>query len=197
MVDDFIRSLKADWDPKGIEATVVRLRRRRWIPLALLALDLMSAATMALFGLIYAGLALRYRDLLFALSAIAMLPVGLPLVAGGIRVRWRALVWEGTTSEDVLQSSLRRLVATAKVLQLARSGTVVLFVLAMVVWAAALTGLLREPRAILFVITATWVLAGLGGLGWIQWRLARVGREIAGCDALLRQFELSADDASS
>ncbi len=196
MADDFIGSLKADWGREGAEATVLRLRRRRWAPHALLAADLLGAVVMAVFGLGYGALAVKYRDLLFALSAVAMLPVGLPLVGSGLRMRWRALAWEGETPEGVLQSSLRRLAATDKVLRLARSAAVVLFALAAMVWAAALAGLVREPRSILAVITSSWVLAGLCGLAWIRWRLARVARDIAGCEGLLRQFEDSAGDAS-
>ena len=193
MADDFIGSLKGDWDREGAERAMVRLRRRRWAPHALLAADLLGAVAMAAFGLIYAAMAVRYRDLLFALSAIAMLPVGLPLVGAGARMRWRALAWEDQTSEGVLQSTLRRLDATRRVLRLGRFASAVLFVLAVIVWAAALGGLVHEPRTILALITMTWILAGLLGLGWIRWRLSRVAQEIAGCEALLRQFEQASD----
>ena len=196
MADDFIGSLKADWDRQGAEASVVRLRRRRWTPHALLAADLLGAVAMAVFGAVYAALAVKYRDLLFALSAIAMLPVGLPLVAAALRVRWRALAWEGETAEGVLRSSLRRLDATRRVLMLGRAASIVLFALTLAVWGAGLAGWVREPWTTLFVISSSWILAGLAGLGWIRWRLARVAREIAGCEALLGQFEGSAGDAS-
>lgn len=192
MADDFIGSLKGDWTGAGVEAEVVRLRRRRWVPHALMAADLVGAAAMAVFGMIYAVLAVEHRDLLFGLSAIAMLPVGLPLAAAGVGVRWRALAWEGETSGGVLKSSLKRLDATRGVLRLARAASAVLFVLAAVVWAAALVGWVREPRTALAVITGTWLLAGLLGLAWVHWRLARVGQRIAACEALLRQFEESA-----
>jgi hypothetical protein len=195
MADDFIGSLKADWDRTGAEAEVVRLRRRRWAPHALLAADLMGAATMVVFGLIYAVLAVRARDLLFGLSAIAMLPVGLPLIGASVRMRWRSLAWEGETSEGVLRSSLRRLEATRRALALGRAASVVLFTLAALVLAAAAAGWVREPWAALAWIVASWVLAGLLGLGWIGWRLARVRLQIAGCEALLRQFEESAREA--
>jgi hypothetical protein len=196
MSDDFIGSLKADWDGAGAEAELIRLRRRRWTPHAWLAADALGAATMIVFGFIYAALAVRYRDLLFALSAIAMLPVGLPLATTAVVTRWRALAWEGETAEGVLRSSLRRLEATRKALRLGRVGAIVLLATAVIVWAGALVDLVREPRGVLAIITGTWVLAGVSGLGWNRWRLARVGREIAGCETLLRQFEMSAGDES-
>lgn len=196
MADDFIGSLKADWDREGAEASLVRLRRRRWTPHALLAADFLGAVVMAVFGLGYAALAVKHHDLLFALAAVAMLPISLPLVATGLKVRWRALAWEGETSEGVLRSSLRRLDATRRVLQLGRGGAVTLLALALAVWAAALAGWVREPRSIVTVIMASWILAGLGMLGWVQWRLGRTARERVGCELLLRQFD-SASDAQA
>ncbi len=191
MADDFIEGLKGDWTGGGAEAEVVRLRRRRWIPHALLAADLAGAVTMAVFGTIYAVLAVRYRDLLFGLSAIAMLPVGVPLIAGGMRTRWRALAWQDETSEGVLRSSLQRLKATRRVLDLARWASAVLFALAALVWLASLAGWLREPRPLLLLIVATWVLAGVLSLAWVGWRQKGVGRQVAGCETLLRQFQES------
>jgi hypothetical protein len=188
MTDDFIASLKTDWTHGG-EAAVLRLRRRRWIPHALLAADLLGAVTMAVSGAVYAVLAVRDRDLLFGLSAVAMLPVGLPLIAAGVRMRWRALAWQDETSEGVLQSSLHRLQATRRVLALAGWGSAVLFALAALVWLASLAGWLREPRPMLLLIVATWVLAGALGLAWVGWRQQGVGRQIAGCETLLRQFQ--------
>ena len=191
MADDFIGPMKADWDREGAERAVVRQRRQRWTPHALLAADLLGGVVMAAFGAIYAALAMKSRDLLFALSAIAMLAVGVPLTAVGARMRWRALSWEDETAEGVLRSSLRRLDATRRVLRLGRAACLVLFVLTLTVWAAALRGLVREAWPSLAVITATWILAGLLGLGWVRWRLGRVARGIAGCQALLRQFQRS------
>lgn len=192
MADDFIEALKGDWTAGGAEAEVVRLRCRRWVPHALLAADMLGAVAMAVFGAIYAVLAVRYRDLLFGLSAIAMLPVGVPLIASSVRVRWRALTWQDETSEGVLRSSLQRLRATRRALDLARWASAVLFALAALVGLAALAGWLREPRPILLSIVATWVLAGALSLAWIGWRQRGVGRQIAGCETLLRQFQESA-----
>jgi hypothetical protein len=196
MSDDFIGSLKADWDALDAEQAVVRLRRRRWTPHAWLAADLLGAVTMVVFGLIYAALAVKFHDLLFALSAIAMLPLGLPLATAAVVMRWQSLAWEGETAEGVLRSTLRRLEATRRALRLGRAGAVVLLALAAIVWAGALADLVREPKGVLAIITATWGLAGLAGLGWNRLRLIRVGREIAGCVALLRQFEESARNES-
>jgi len=188
MSDEFIGSLKADWNPQGADVALVRLRRRRWAPHALLAADAFGALVMLGFGLAYGVIALERRDLLFALSAVAMLPVGLPLVLAGMAMRWRALAWEGETPEGVLTSSLRRLIATRRVLKLGRSAAVVLFLLAIAIWGSALAGWVREPRWILLVITSSWVTAALAGLGWIRWRLARTARDIAACESLLDQF---------
>ena len=191
MADDFIEALKDDWTGGEAAAAVVRLRRRRWIPHALIAADLLGAVTMALFGAVYAVLAARYRDLLFGLSAIAMLLVGVPLIVSGVRMRWRALAWQDETSEGVLQSSLQRLGATQRVLDLARWASAVLFALTAVIWFVSLAGWVREPRATLLLISATWLLGGALSLVWVQCRRKGVGREIAACERLLRQFQES------
>ncbi len=196
MADDFLGSIKADWDRSGADAELIRLRRRRWVPQALLAADILGSIALAAFGVGFAILAARYRDLLFGLSAVVMLPIGLPLVLAGVRMRWRSLRWDDETPEGVLRSSVARLQATSKVLKLGRYAACALFALILAVWAAALAGLLREPRAILAVITATWFVTGLMSLGWIEWRLRRVAREHSGCEALLRQFELSERDTA-
>ncbi len=196
MSDDFIGSLKADWDRQGAEAVVVRLRRRRWAPHALMAADATGALVMLGIGLAYSALALRSGNLLFAVSGVAMLPVGLPLILAGIWLRWRELAWEGETAEGVLRSTLRRLHATRQVLKLGRAAAYVLFALAAVVWLCALAGLVREPRAVLGLITGAWIATGLGALVWIGWRLVRTAREMQGCVALLRQFEESVGAAA-
>ena len=196
MADDFIGSLKADWDRSGADAELLRLRRRRWAPPALLAADILGTILLTGFGVGFAMLAARYRDLLFGLSAFVMLPVGLPLVLAGIRIRWRSLRWDDETPEGVLRSSLGRLEATSTILKLGRWAACALFALIIAVWAVALAGLLREPRAILAMITATWFVTGLMMLGWIEWRTRRVARERSGCEALLRQFEVSGRDGA-
>ena len=197
MSDGFIESLKADWDRQGAAVTVLRLRRRRWAPHALMAADATGALVMLGFGIAYSALAIRSGNLLFYLSAAALLPVGLPLVLAGIWLRWRELAWEGETAEGVLRSTLRRLHATRRVLQLGRAAALVLFALAAIVWACALAGLVREPGGVLGLITTAWIATGLATLVWIRWRLARTARELQGCAALLHQFEGSAGASAS
>jgi hypothetical protein len=189
MADDFIDSLKRDWEGQAVEATLARLRRRRWLPPVLLSLDIVGAAAMAIAGAGFAVIALKLRDLLFGLSAVAMLLVGLPLVLAAVRVRWRSLAWDGETPEGVLTCTLRRLQATERSLRLGRGGAYVLFALAAAVLASRLAGLVHEPWSILLIITAAWALSGLAMLAWVAWRLGRTARERAGCEALLGQFK--------
>jgi hypothetical protein len=189
MADDFIDSLKRDWEGQAVEATLARLRRRRWLPPVLMSLDVLGAAVMAVAGAGFAMVALRLGDLLFGLSAVAMLLVGLPLVLAAVRVRWRSLAWHGETAEGVLTCTLRRLRATERSLRLGRGGACVLFALAAVVLASRLAGLVHEPWSILLIITAAWTFSGLLMFAWVGWRLGRTARERAGCEALLGQFK--------
>jgi hypothetical protein len=189
MTDDFIASLKADWDRQTAETQVILLRRRRWTPHLLLAADALGAIALTAGGLGFATAAVRFGDLLYVLSAIAMLLFALPLVLVGIRMRWRALDWDDETSAGVLASYLRRLGATEQIVRLSRRGAYTLLALAGAVWMGEGAGIIRQPTPILAVITGTWMMAGAIWLCWVRSRLARIGRERRGCEALLRQFE--------
>jgi hypothetical protein len=189
MADDFVESLKADWTGQAAEARLDQLRRRRWLPHVLLSLDILGGAIMAAAGVAYALVALRSGDVLFGLSAVAMLVFGLPLVVAAVRVRWRNLSWNDETPEGVLRSTVRRLHASERSLRLGRGGAWTLFALVIAVWAADLAGQVREPWTILAVITLIWALSGALMLVWVRWRLDRIVRERAGCEALLQQFE--------
>jgi hypothetical protein len=189
MADDFIGSLKADWDRQTAEATVVRLRRRRWTTHVLLAGDILGAVALIACGLGFGVGAVRLRDPLFGLSAAAMLLFALPLVLVGLRTRWRSLGWDDRTAEGVLTSSLGRLQATERIVRLSRAGAYTLLVLAAAAWTGAAAGLVRQPASVLGAITGAWIAAGVVWLFWVRWRLARIGRERAACETLLRQFE--------
>jgi hypothetical protein len=186
--DDFIASLKPDWDLQT-QATVLQLRRRRWLPHLLLSLDILGAVVMAVTGAGFAWAAVTFGDLLFVLASAAMLLAGLPLVIAAVRARLKSLVWDDETPEGVLRSTIARLDANTRSLRLGRGGGYTLLGLAILAWLGQAAGLIREPWTILLTITAAWALSGLLVLAWVRWRLGRTSREREGCEALLRQFE--------
>ena len=143
--DEFLESLKADWDRQALDATLLQLRCRRWVPHAWLAADIIGAVVMAAFGLGFAVVAATSKDLLFALSAGALLAVGLPMVVASVRTRLRSLKWNDQTPEGVLKSTLARLAATRRILKLGRGSAYCLFALVVAVWACALFGSIRQP----------------------------------------------------
>lgn len=189
MSDDVIQDWKASWTRPEVDARVIQLRKRRWLAHAQLGGDLLGLAIMAGSGLLFARLAIRERDLLLALSAAALLLAGLPLTLASLRWRWRALRWEGATSQDVLATTIRRIRSSEQILKLGRGGAYCLLALVVLVWVCALSGLVRQPAGILATITATWGLAALASLWWTRWHLARAARNRAACEELLRQFE--------
>src|SRR5687768_3634020 len=106
MADDFLQKLRGDWHRQdaGFAEVHARLRRTRWRPHWMLALELVSAAVALAVGVWFARVALELSSLLFAMSAAVLLLAVPALSVAAIVARRDSLRWDDETPAGVLRA---------------------------------------------------------------------------------------------
>jgi len=165
-----------------------RLRRNRWQPHALLALELAGAALGLVYGFWLATIAAKLGSLLFALSAAAML-VGMSVFAvGTVLARRRSLRWEEETPEGVLTVALRRADASLRAVRVGRWQVVIIASFVAILWAAQAMGLIHASGFLVFY-SAACVVTVIPYFIWLGRREKRVVAERAACRKLLEDLQ--------
>lgn len=186
MVDDDLMTLRADWRRQDAAFTNVyaRLRRNRWQPHALLALELTGAALGLAIGLWYAWVAAKLGSLVFALSAAVMLLAMPAFAVGKVLARKRSLRWEEETPEDVLAVALRRADGSLRAIRVGRWQAVLIAIFVVTLWATQILGLI-DVRGFLFFYSAICAASVIPYVVWLRRREQGVLAEREACRKLL------------
>lgn len=195
MSDELLEDLKADWryQQVPIEKLRRRLQRIRWQTRVVMVIETMMTLLGLIVGVHFAVVAWQRRDLLFALSALSLLLVCVPLAIEVYRTRRRSLHWADRTPEGTLRYALTRLHLTRQILLMQYCQGVALLLLVAVVWASAHLGYIAHDRS-LGALLGIWIAAAFATLLWSRWRMRRVDTEYATCQKLLDSFMDAATD---
>lgn len=192
MTDEFLRDVQAQWraTPAPVTMLHARLRRTRWVPHLLLAIEVTGALGAFLVGLYYFAEALRTRELLFILSAVALL-AGMPLaIAATIRIRRDSMKWEEETPDSILSVALRRVEASLKIVRLGRLGIATVTAFTLLLW---LTQAIRVIDATKFLLIYSGVSLAICVLyhWWLRIRERRLLEKQAYCIQLRSAFGMA------
>lgn len=191
MNDEFLRSLKGEWQSQHADAaaSIARLRARRWVPHVQLTAELLLTLAGVLAGVWFALRAMSAPDnrLLFALSAAAMLGI-VPIVCLiGLRLRRRGLHWDDQTPEALLETGLRRAEVSLRLLQLGRWNIVILAAFVAILWITQWLGWI-EAHDFLVLYTCLCLTLSAFTWAWIIWSRKRLQREHASYARLLEMM---------
>ncbi len=190
MTDPFLQNLKGDWQNQeaDIAGLARRLRRARYVPHLLLAVEILGGLVGLAGGLLILVAAIRSGEALFYLAAPVLL-IGTPLLAiAALRARRGSLRWEDETAESVLRTALARAESSRRAIQVGRWGVYTLAGFVAALWAALALGIVGHVEFVVrySAVCAAWVAIAWA---WLEFRTRRVRREMAACRAALAEFE--------
>lgn len=191
MIDDDIRQLQRDWQSQEYEVSHVvrRLRRARWTPHLVFAIELIGGCFAVGIGIWFAVMAAQQAEhkLLLGLSAAVML-IAVPLLGIATAFARRpSLAWDGETPESVLRIGIQRAEATLRTLQLWRWH---IAVVAGFVALLATLQFLEIIDAFEFVVlyASICLVVSLGSWAWLRRRTRTVRAERDACVRLLNSL---------
>jgi hypothetical protein len=189
MSDDFLRDAGRAWRSQpDVTAMRLSLHRRRWTAHAVLALEMIGCAVGFGVGLVYFAIAVKTHQLLFILSAVAML-AGMPLtMVATVRARRSSLRWEDQTPRAVVVTGLRRAEAALRMIRVGRWGVVALGGFVALLWVAQAVGVLGAARFMVFYTTVTTAICAPYWL-YLGYRDRRATRERLACVRLLEELD--------
>jgi hypothetical protein len=188
MSDDFIRSLKSDWQSQDFDSGKVlqRLRRNRWVPHVVLGAEILVCAGTFLVGLWFAWVAVHEERhaLLYALSAGVLLLAAPALCIASVMARGPSLAWDVETPESLLNVAMRRAESSLRAIRIGRWHVAIIAVFVVTLWALTALGLIQ---AIDFLLLYTTICAAVSLVAWLwmAWREKRARGELAACARLL------------
>ena len=188
MTDELIRSLQRDWQSQEYDASHVirRLRRARWTPHLVFALEVLGCCLALGVGVWFAWVAAHQSEhkLLMVLSA-AVLLISVPLFGVATALARRpSLAWDDETPESILRIGIRRADASLRAMHLGR------WHMAVVAGFVVLLGVLQLLKLIdalefLVIYASVCLVASLGSWIWMAWRSRIVRAEREACIRLL------------
>jgi hypothetical protein len=196
MNDDFIQSLKSDWQSQDIDAGKVlrRLRRNRWVPHIVLGAEVLVCALSFLVGLWFAWAAVHHEqhNLLFAVSAGVLLLTAPALGVASVRARRSSLAWDVETPVSLLNVGIRRAESSLRAIRIGRWHIAVIAIFVMTLWILEVSGVIH---AIDFLTIYTVVCVALSVVSWLWmvWRERRVRSEHAACAHLLETLQVDTE----
>lgn len=189
MNDPFFESIRDDWHAAGDSVVLHRLRRHRWTPHLMLALEMSGCVIALLIGLWFAWVALHVESnaLLFGLSA-AVLLLASPLFGIAIFVTRRpSLRWDEATPETLLETGIRRTDASLRAILLGRMHIGVIAGFVTVLWMAEALQFIHA-RSFLIFYSLVSVIACAVQLIWFRTSARRLRKERDTCTRLLAEL---------
>lgn len=197
MTDDFIHELRGAWQSQDhdVAGALQRLRRNRWTPHLVLAVELTACVLAFSAGAWFAWMALRSQEhrLLFALSAAVVLITAPALGVASVVARRRSLAWDAEGPESILRVGVRRVEASLRAVRIGYWHVAVVTIFVGALWIAQTLGLIR---AIEFLVLYTVVSAIVCVASWI-WMVRRTKQlcaERAAYAALLAKLQADEQD---
>jgi hypothetical protein len=188
MTDELIRSLQREWQSQDYDASHVlrRLRRARWTPHLVFALEVIGCCLALGVGVWFAWMATHQSEhqLLLALSA-AVLLVSVPVLGIATALARRpSLAWDDETPESILRIGILRADASLRAMRVGR------WQIAVVAGFVVLLGALQAVKLIdalefLALYASVCFVVSLGSWMWMAWRSRTVRAEREACVRLL------------
>jgi MFS family permease len=192
-MSDELEKLKADWQRQ--ETGISELRGRLDLLISQgrskLAAAVVGTVVGIAIGIGYAVVAWCWHDVLFALSAVAMLVLFPCQMIPTLRLSRRILHFPDRTPEGTLRYAVTRLTLSMRLLRSGRLGVTTLAGLAAVVWAAVAVGLIpahRYPPVVIPVLTGAWLFAALISTFTNIAQQRKFRRELAAAERMLAEF---------
>jgi hypothetical protein len=188
-MDDFLRTVQSDWrnQPLELDQLEKRLRRHRWSPHAMLALEILGGLTGFAVGVWFFSIAVRTGALLFVLAAVVMLASMPAFTVFSIIARRKALRHEDDTPERVVRSGLARAEASLRAVRIGYLGAAVIAGFVAVLWLAQVAGAIHALGFVTFhTVTAATVCTPY--VLYLRWRSTRILRERAACERLMSEL---------
>jgi drug/metabolite transporter (DMT)-like permease len=196
MSDDLIRSLQRDWQSQEFDADQVlsRLRRARWIPHLVLALEVLGCCITLGVGIWFAWIAGHQPEhrLLFTLSATVLLIAAPVLGVATAMARRASLAWDDETSESILRIGIRRADASLRAIRVGRWHVAIVAAFVAVLWTLQLLHFIDAVEFLLFY-TAVCLAASLGAWTWMARRTRTVRAERDACIRLLAALKVEGE----
>ena len=188
MTDELIRSLQRDWQSQEYDASDVirRLRRRRWTPHLVFALEVLGCCLALGVGAWFAWVAAHQSEhkLLMSLSA-AVLLITVPLLGVATALARRpSLAWDHETPESILRIGIQRADASLRVMRVGRWNIAVVAGFVVLLGALQLLKLIDALEFLVFYSSVCLVVS-LGSWIWMAWRIRVVRAERDACIRLL------------
>jgi hypothetical protein len=191
MTDELIRSLKSDWQSHEYDASHVvrRLRRARWAPHLVLAMEVLGCCIALGVGVWFAWVAANQAEhkLLYTLSA-AILLIAAPVIGvASALARRQGLAWDDETPESILRIGIRRADASLRAMRVGRWHIVIIAAFVVLLWTLQALKLLGALQFLIFY-TLVCIVVSLGSLIWMTWRTRTLRAEREVCVRLLAEL---------
>lgn len=193
MTDELVRELQRDWQSLDCDADEIvrRLRRNRWMPHLVLALEILGCVLALCVGLWFAWVAVNNSEhrLLFTLSA-GILLIAVPVLGVATAMARRAsLAWDAETPESILRIGVRRAEASLRVMRVGRWHIAIIASFVAVLWMLQLMGFI-DAWAFLVFYTAVCAIVSLVSWFWMARRIRAVSAERDACARLLTTLQV-------
>lgn len=188
MNDEFIRGLQRDWQSRehDVGERLRRLRRNRWVPHIVLALELLGYAVALSVGVWFAVVALRTPEhrLLFALSAAILLSTAPALAIASAMARRDSLAWGDETSESILEIGIRRANSSLRIVRVGQWHVAVIAMFVALLWILQFAGWVDAFRFLVFYSSICLVVS-MGSWLWMRRQTRKAHAEQEACRRLL------------
>jgi len=198
MNDDFIHELRGTWQSQDhdVDDALRRVRRHRWLPHLILALEMSSCAAAWLVGLWFAWMAghAEVHRLLFGLSAAVMLISAPAFGIASFVARRRGLAWDAESPEALLRVGVRRAEASLRAIRVGywHIASITAFVAAL--WLAQALGFIHAIEFLMFYSVLCAVMCTVSWL-WMARRTKQLRNDRAAYLDFITKLQVDAEDA--
>jgi hypothetical protein len=188
MTDELIRELQLDWQAQEYDThqVVRRLRRARWAPHFVLALEILGCCFALGVGIWFAWVAAHQVEhkLLFTLSAAVLLIAAPVLGVATALARRPGLAWDDETPESILRIGIRRADASLQAMRVGRWHVAIIAGFVALLWVLQWLMFIDALEFLIFYSSVCLVVS-LGSWIWMAWRTRTVRAERDACIRLL------------
>jgi hypothetical protein len=198
MNDDFIHELRGTWQSQDhdVANALRRVRRHRWMPHLILALEISSCVVAWLVGMWFAWMAghAEVHRLLFALSAAAMLISAPAFAIASFMARRRSLAWDAESPEALLRVGVCRAESSLRAIRVGYWHIAIITAFVVALWIAQALGFIDAIEFLMFYTALCGVMCSVSWL-WMARRTKQLRSDHAAYLDLLTKFQADAESA--